>query len=69
MAEISIGYYRHYKGDVYSVLGTAKHTETGEELVIYYLASGGQWYARPVEMFTDQVEIGGEMVPRFQISA
>ncbi len=57
------GIYRHYKGDLYIVEGTARHTETGEELVIYrglYKSDGvhGQDFlcARPKEMFLSEIE-------------
>jgi len=29
------GVYRHYKGNLYEVIGTAKHTETLEAMVCY----------------------------------
>jgi hypothetical protein len=29
------GRYRHYKGNEYTVLGVARHSETQEELVVY----------------------------------
>lgn len=56
------GIYRHYKGDYYIVEGTATHSETGEELVIYRgLYEGdkfGQYHlcARPKDMFLSEID-------------
>ena len=34
MPNIPPGRYRHYKGNEYTVLGVARHSETLEELVV-----------------------------------
>jgi hypothetical protein len=34
MNEIKIDRYRHYKGNEYTVIGMAQHSETLEELVV-----------------------------------
>lgn len=61
------GRYRHYKGGEYEVLGVARHSETDESLVLYrpLYGDGGLW-VRPLEMFCELVEVGGEPVPRFE---
>lgn len=60
------GRYRHYKGQDYQVLGIAKHSETNEQLVVYRYLYGDQGLSvRPVEMFLESVEMGGEVIPRF----
>ena len=45
MSAIHPGRYRHYKGNEYTVLDVARHSETLEELVVYFpameSASGG----------------------------
>ena len=54
--EIKLGIYRHYKGNEYEILGTAKHSETLEELVVYRkLYSDHSLWVRPLEMFTEYV--------------
>lgn len=64
---ITPGRYRHYKGKDYQVIGVAKHSETGENLVVYRALYGayGLW-VRPVEMFCEKVTKGGKMVSRFE---
>ena len=49
--------YRHYKGDEYLVVDVARHSETGEEMVVYRaLYVEGQLWARPLAMFFDELE-------------
>ncbi|MFM8708295.1 MAG: DUF1653 domain-containing protein [Planctomycetia bacterium] len=67
MAEIQPDRYRHYKGNEYTVLGVARHSETLEELVVYRQEYGerGLW-VRPAAMFAETVVIEGRAVSRFQ---
>lgn len=64
--EVKLGRYRHFKGGEYEVIGVAKHSEAGEELVVYRALYGehGLW-VRPLAMFTESVEVNGQRVPRF----
>ena len=61
-----IGKYRHFKGGEYEVLFVAKHSETGEEMVVYraLYEDGGIW-VRPRSMFEETVERDGKTFPRF----
>ncbi|GLQ92157.1 DUF1653 domain-containing protein [Dyella acidisoli] len=65
---IATGIYRHYKGQSYRVIGTARHSETMEELVVYQALYGdhGLW-VRPATMFAETVELEGEPIPRFAL--
>ncbi len=67
MTNLQPGRYRHYKGNEYTVLGVAQHSETSEELVVYRQEYGerGLW-VRPKEMFLESVDVSGEVVPRFR---
>jgi cupin 2 domain-containing protein len=66
-ASIGPGRYGHYKGNEYTVIGTARHSETLEELVVYRQEYGehGLW-VRPKQMFSETVTVDGREVPRFQ---
>ena len=64
---VKLGKYRHYKGKEYEVIDVARHSETFEELVIYRALYGDfDLWARQLKMFSEEVEIDGRKVPRFQ---
>ena len=62
------GRYRHFRGGLYDVLGTAIHSETNERLVVYRSADGALT-ARPVQMFRENVAYFKQVVPRFAAEA
>jgi len=65
--ELKKGLYRHYKGNLYEVITTARHSETEEWMVVYKALYGeeGIW-VRPYTMFTETINIEGKMVQRFE---
>ena len=66
MNSLTQGRYRHYKGKEYAVVGVARHSETLEEFVVYRQEYGtrGLW-ARPLQMFLENVDVNDREVPRF----
>ncbi len=71
---IETGLYKHYKGNLYEVIGIAHHSETLEELVVYKalydtpdFGYGAIW-VRPKAMFEGFVMIEGKEVKRFDKS-
>lgn len=66
MSALEPGRYRHFKGQPYEVIGTARHSETQEELVVYraLYGEGGLW-VRPRAMWDEHVERDGYAGPRF----
>ena len=60
------GRYQHYKGGLYEVLDTVRHSETLEPMTLYRALYGekGLW-VRPAAMFLENVEIEGVSQPRF----
>lgn len=58
--------FRHFKGNEYTVLCTAHHSETNEDLIIYKKIDDNRIWARPRNMFFEKVENNGEIVPRFE---
>jgi hypothetical protein len=66
---IEPGIYRHYKGQHYKVTGTALHSETLEELVVYmplYENKLSALWVRPAKMFEEIIEVNGKKVKRFE---
>lgn len=61
------GRYRHYKGNEYEVLHTARHSEDLEQFLVVYrpIATPGAIWVRPLEMFVETVDLPGGAVPRF----
>ena len=49
--------YRHFKGNVYKVIGIAVHTETGEQMVVYQAQYGEHMlFVRPLSMFIEPID-------------
>ena len=49
--------YRHFKGDYYLVEDLARHSETGEDYVVYRKLYGdGSLWVRPLSMFLSEVD-------------
>lgn len=66
--KLKTGKYRHYKGNHYQVIGIAKHSESEEEFVVYRALYGaGEMWVRPLSMFTENVKVKGEHLPRFEL--
>ena len=66
---IELGLYKHYKGNIYEVIGVAKHSETIEEMVVYkatYQAEGQNLWVRPLKLFLETIIINGQSVKRFE---
>lgn len=54
MRKVKIGKYRHFKGNIITVLYLAKDTETLEDLVVY--EHDNQIWVRPKKMFLSEVD-------------
>jgi hypothetical protein len=51
------GIYKHYKGNLYQVLGLARHSETEEWLVVYQALYGEKGYwLRPLTLWLAPVD-------------
>lgn len=67
LLETAPGLYRHYKGNLYEVVYTARHSEDLSAMTVYRALYGerGLW-VRPAAMFFETVEVDGVRQPRFQ---
>ena len=75
MAAIQPGKYRHYKGNFYEVIGTVRHSETLEEMVLYRplyakvdsaTATASALWVRPRKMFEEEIFVDGRKMLRFE---
>lgn len=49
--------YRHFKGNLYQIRSLAKHSETGELMVVYQaMYDAFEIYVRPLALFMDEVD-------------
>ena len=67
--DIKPGIYKpSKKGTLYKVHFVAKHSETLEDMVVYealYDNDTSKFWARPANMWSEEVEINGKKAPRF----
>lgn len=68
---MKLGVYKHYKGNLYEVIGIAKHSETLENMVVYKALYVSEFeenalWVRPEKMFKELVTHEGKTVARFE---
>ena len=55
------GTYKHFKGNMYKVVGIAKHSETLEEMVVYEALYNNTLWVRPISMWNEVVDDKGTL--------
>jgi len=58
--------YKHFKGGLYEIVCEAIDSETQDDLIVYKSLKDGKVWVRPKRMFFENVEVNGEIVPRFE---
>ena len=66
MDDFRPGRYRHFKGNEYELICTARHSETEELMVVYRALYGecGIW-VRPASMWSEEITRDGKSFRRF----
>ncbi len=56
MQEIIIGKtYKHYKGNMYKIIAFARHSETGEDMIVYQSLKNKDVWVRPKSMWNEEI--------------
>jgi hypothetical protein len=58
--------YRHYKGGIYEWVCESKLESDPSTTLVIYRSEDGKTWARPRQVFFEQVEYEGKLVPRFE---
>lgn len=67
LPNVILGRYEHYKGEIYEVLGVARHSETLEPLVLYRPCKTPEnIWVRPFGMFFEKVSVDNRLLERFR---
>lgn len=72
MTEPKLGRYRHFKGNMYEVIGIARHSETEEDFVVYKALwdvpeyGKNSLWVRPKSMFLETITRDGKTMKRFE---
>ena len=62
MQEIIVGKtYKHFKGNLYKVVGFAKHSETLEDMIVYESLRNNTLWVRPKTMWNEVVDDKGTL--------
>lgn len=62
MHKIIIGKtYKHFKGNMYKVIGFAKHSETMEDMIVYESLRNNTLWVRPKSMWSEVVDDKGTL--------
>ena len=56
MQKIIIGKtYKHYKGNMYKIIAFARHSETGEDMIVYQSLKNKDVWVRPKSMWNEEI--------------
>lgn len=71
-SDTKLGFYRHFKGNLYEVIGVARHSENPNDEFVVYKAlydhpefGKDSLWVRPKAMFFETVTRDGKTFPRF----
>lgn len=69
---MKLGKYKHYKGNVYEVIGVGRDSDSHERMVIYRATYDSKefgdkaFWVKSLNGFSQNVELNGETVSRFK---